>query len=527
VTSRRQFLERLAQVGGFGAAYASLRAMGLAAEPLPAKPLRLARAPKGASVVVLGAGIAGLVSAFELSEAGYEVTVLEARDRVGGRNWSIRRGTRVEMTDGTAQTCAFSDGEYFNAGPARLPSHHQAILGYCRRFGVELEPEVNLSRSALLQSPKLNAGKPIRMRQAVSDARGHVSELLAKAVNRGRLDDQLTPEDRERMVAFLKLYGDLDRFNEYPGSDRAGFKLEPFAYDKKGVHLPPLAMHEILDSELWVPIVFDEFIDWQATMLQPVGGMDRIPRAFEERLGRRIRRGEEVVSIRNDEKGVSIVHRSRATKTVRALRADYAVCTLPFSVLCGVDAGFSTEVAAAIQRVQYERALKVAFEAPRFWEAEQIYGGISYLKADTALVWYPSHGFHAPSGIVIGAYSNGEAAIRLGGKPLAERIEAARASIELLHPGCSRLLEHGINVDWGQVPYTLGAWASGWGERSGIDVNVNALADYELLNQPDGRVFFASANLTHAPGWQESAVQSAHRAVELLGARASRQSHNP
>src|SRR5476651_746874 len=109
MTSRRQFLERLAVVGGFGAAYSSMRAMGLTGEPTQNPPLQLARARKGASVVILGAGMAGLVSAFELSEAGYEVTVLEARDRAGGRNWTVRRDTIVNMNDGTTQKCAFSE----------------------------------------------------------------------------------------------------------------------------------------------------------------------------------------------------------------------------------------------------------------------------------------------------------------------------------------------------------------------------------------------------------------------------------
>ncbi|HEX4385731.1 MAG TPA: FAD-dependent oxidoreductase, partial [Myxococcales bacterium] len=331
MTSRRQFIARLAQVGGFGAAYASMRALGMTGEPTQNPPLHLARASKGQSVVILGAGMAGLVSAWELSEAGYEVTVLEARDRVGGRNWTVRRDTVVTMNDGTTQKCAFSDGEYLNAGPARLPSHHQGMLGYCRKFGVELETEVNLSRSAMMQSPRANGGKPFRLRQAVSDTRGHVSELLAKAINRGRLDDQLTLEDRDRMIAFLKLYGDLNRTtNEYLGSDRSGYKIVPGAADQKGVAFDSLSMHELLDADLWIGVIFDEMIDWQATMLQPVGGMDQVPRAFEKRLKGKIQRGEEVTAIRKREKGVAVSHRNLKSGQVKTIQADYAICTLPF-----------------------------------------------------------------------------------------------------------------------------------------------------------------------------------------------------
>jgi monoamine oxidase len=518
---RRDFIGRLAQLGGYGAAYASMRALGMTGEPTTSPPLRLARASKGTRVVILGAGMAGLVSAWELGEAGYEVTLLEARDRVGGRNWTVRQGTVVTMNDGTTQKCAFSEGEYLNAGPARLPSHHQGMLGYCRKFGVELETEVNLSRSAKMQSPNANGGKPFRLRQAVADARGHVSELLAKAINRGRLDDQLTLEDRDRMIAFLKLYGDFNKnTNEYLGSDRAGFKVVPGAADQKGICADPLSMHELLDADLWIGVIFDEMIEWQATMLQPVGGMDQVPRAFEKRLKNKIQRGEEVTAIRKTGKGVTVAHRNLKSGQVKTVQADYAICTLPFNILAGIDSDLSPEVQQALKRVKYEHSLKVAFEAPRFWEQEQIYGGISYLKGDTGVVWYPSHGFHAPTGIVVGSYANGAGAARLAMKPLAARIDAAREAVETVHPGASQFLKNGINVTWGHVPYSLGPWVSPWGEQAfGNSVNTNDPADFKLLNQPDGPIYFATANLSQTPGWQEGAVLSAHRVLGMIGER--------
>jgi monoamine oxidase len=66
-----------------------------------------------------------------------------------GRNWTIRRGATLDMTDGSRQVCEFDEGLYWNAGAARLPSHHQAMLGYCNELGVALEVEVNTNRGAL------------------------------------------------------------------------------------------------------------------------------------------------------------------------------------------------------------------------------------------------------------------------------------------------------------------------------------------------------------------------------------------
>src|SRR6202163_214253 len=250
MTTRRNFLTQVGRAGGFGAAYTIMQSLGLL--PIPASRASVVHLPqtlgKGKSVVILGAGISGMVAAWELSKAGYSCTILEARGRAGGRNWTIRNGTRVEMTDGTTQTCSFDEPNYFNAGPARLPSQHQTFLGYCREFGVPLEVEVNSSRSSLLQCASLNGGKPVEQRQVMNDTRGHVAELLAKSLNKRALDEDLTAEDKERMLEFLRKYGDLSPDNFYKGSSRSGYKTRPGAADQVGVPRDPLDMHALLNA---------------------------------------------------------------------------------------------------------------------------------------------------------------------------------------------------------------------------------------------------------------------------------------
>jgi monoamine oxidase len=118
--SRRDFLSRVGQAGGYSATFATMQALGLMpmkgahAEPIQAT----ADTGKGVKVVVLGAGIGGLVSAYELRKYGYDVTLLEARERPGGRNWSGRKGTVIEFIDGTKQTIDWEEGNYQNLGPA-------------------------------------------------------------------------------------------------------------------------------------------------------------------------------------------------------------------------------------------------------------------------------------------------------------------------------------------------------------------------------------------------------------------------
>jgi monoamine oxidase len=506
--SRREFVRWVGFLGGAGAAHVAMEALGLAPVPGPyAGPPPLPQGSgNGVKIVILGAGIAGLTAAYELHKAGYDITILEARDRVGGRNWTIRRGTRVKLNDGTEQRCTFDEGLYFNAGPARIPSHHQALLGYCREFGVELQVEVNSNRSALLLNEGVNHGRPLQQRQVINDTRGHVSELLAKAINRGALDQEMTAADKERVVEFLRVYGDLSPDLFYKGSTRAGFRTLPGAGFDAGVPRDPIALRLLLDENLWTAVMFEDIFVMQATMLQPVGGMDRIPAAFEKRLHSQIRLGAQVREIRKLPDGVRIVYDGPGGAT--SITAAYAIVTIPLPVLAGIENDFSPPFRQAIANTAYDNAVKIAWQSPRFWETEaRIYGGISFINRDTRLVWYPSHGFQEPNGILLGCYNTGDDAKKIAALPLADQCAHSRAAVNDLHPGHGPDLLNPVAVSWQKVPFSMGPWVH-WPEAPSVE--------YRLLNQPDGPIYLAGEHLSHVNGWQEGAILSAHRVVSEI-----------
>lgn len=507
--TRRDFLRQVARAGGYRATYLTMQAMGLLGTVAIAEPLTLERgSAHGTKVVVLGAGIAGLSAAYELGKAGYDVTVLEARDRVGGRNWTIRRGTTLEMTDGSRQVCEFDQGLYWNAGAARLPSHHQAVLGYCREFGVALEVEVNTSRGALLLNPAANEGKPIEIRQAVNDTRGEISELLGKAINRGALDQELTAHDKDRMLAFLQRYGDLSPDLLYTGSTRSGYKTLPGAAGQAGLKRDPIPFGTLLDADMWNAMLFEESFDQQATMFQPIGGMDRIAAAFAQQLGSVVRLASEVISIRRGPTGANISFVDKRTGAREAIEAAYCIVTIPLKVLDGIEADLSPAYRAAIHNVAYGDAIKIAWQSRRFWETEeQIYGGISWVKGPTTLVWYPSDRFFSPKGILLGAYAFRGDADELAARPLHEQIEQSRDAVEALHPGRGRELEKPMAAVWSKVPYSLGIAARFHSSQDG---------EYLLLTEPDGPFYFAGEHLSQVGAWQEGAVLSARRTINMI-----------
>ncbi len=516
--SRRDFLTRVGIAGGYGAAFTLMQSLGL----LPAmattgEKAELRKVPgNGTSVVILGGGIAGLVSAYELGKLGYRCTLLEAREsRVGGRNWTVRNGTKVEFIDGFTQTCTFEEGNYQNVGPARLPSIHTTMLGYCKELGVPLEVEINTSRCALMQADHLNEGKAVQERQTVNDTRGHVSELLAKAVNQGALDQDLDKDDKEKMLAFLRQYGDLTPEYLFKGTQRSGFKIPPGAGKQGPVAIDPLPMHALLDADLWQGMLAEEMIDWQATMFQPIGGMDQIPKAFGKKLGDVVRYGADVREISKTASGVTVHYLDRKSGKMETVTADYCVCAMPLTVLKTVKANFSPEVSQIIEQCSYDHGYKIAWEARRFWEQDyNIYGGLSYLQQTIPVVWYPSANLFSPTGIVVSGYSI-ENGMPFGKLPTVEaKLEASRQAIEHLHPGCSKELSKPIYVNWGMVPYNLGAWISGFGRgRSSGGTFVSV----ERLLEPDGRIYFAGDHTSHLVGWQEGAALSAYRTINQIG----------
>jgi monoamine oxidase len=127
-------------------------------------------------------------------------------------------------------------------------------------------------------------------------------------VRKGALDEEFGADDRERMIEFLRQYGDLNPDLLFRGTDRSGYKIPPGAELAGAWVNDPLAMHELLDADLLFGMLVEETIDWQPTMFQPIGGMDRIPMAFAQRLDSVIRYDAAVTRIRQSDTGVTVTY---------------------------------------------------------------------------------------------------------------------------------------------------------------------------------------------------------------------------
>ena len=197
--TRRRFLEQLGVVGGASLVMSAMTSWDLMAGQAGERPVLSGR-PDRAKVLVLGTGVSGLVVGYELGKLGYDFHMLEARDRVGGLNWTVRKGTEHAEINGERQVCTFDEGMYVNVGPWRIPYSHTGVLNYCKELGVPLQVFLNESDSSYFYFEGNVAGslsnKRVRLREVKADLIGQTNELLVKAIDQHKLDLAMTRRTR-------------------------------------------------------------------------------------------------------------------------------------------------------------------------------------------------------------------------------------------------------------------------------------------------------------------------------------------
>jgi monoamine oxidase len=521
VIRRRDLLALIGTIAGSSAMYQAMTSLGFASESAYKGPLKLTGDVKGASVLILGAGLAGMTAALELRKAGYKVQILEFNSRAGGRNWSIRGGDSFTELGGFKQTCQFEQGLYLNPGPWRIPHHHRALLDYCRRLNVTLEPFIQLNHNAYLHATRAFGGKPQRFRSIKADFQGEVSELLAKVTQQGRLDEIVTKEDQEILLQALREWGALDRDYKY-NANLGSAEFRGYARDPGGGLMPdplpsdPISLQELLRSRMWRYLQSFARYDFQMTMFQPVGGMDMIGKAFAREVGDLIRTNARVTQIQQNGSGVTVSYVDTASpSTVQQATADWCICTIPLPILSQLPVDVGGPMKNAIDSLPYAASVKVGLQFKRrFWEEDEaIYGGISYTDLPIRNIGYPNYGFNRGGrGVLLGAYMyEGANSFEFTAMTPAERVASAVEFGSAIHPQYKSEFENGVAVAWHRVPFTLGC-AGEWTEAGRAQ-------HYRNLCQIDGRIALAGEHASQLPAWQEGAILSALDTISRLHER--------
>jgi monoamine oxidase len=448
-----------------------LVAAGAAAAAGAAVRPRLARAAAPGRVVVVGAGLAGLAAAHELTRAGWSVVVLEARRRLGGRVLTLRSPFRA--------------GQQAEAGAEFGDRSQRTVLFYVSRFGLELDAVVDGERGALVY----REGKRRPLARLETDA---VSTELARFDQKVRaLARRVDAADPAAGPAHLdeRTAGDLldelrlDPFARWLTAQRLRRR---FAVEPDHVSL----LHLCQQSRLPAPRGRFRFR----------AGADSLPKALARGL-----------DVRGNEP-VRELAVTRAGVRVNDLTADYCVLATPVRTWPGIR--FTPELPdrlqAAVENIQYGYATKTLLQYDeRFWQRE---GSSGTLLTDLKVTatWEATAGRPGKPGI-LAAYTPGPAGLVYSSLDPRSRLLLAADELDDVFPGTRTHVLGGATEAWFDERYSRGI---------AIAYNRHQVVKYwRVVREPLGRLYLAGEHASAYPGTMEGALRSGRRAAAAIAAR--------
>jgi monoamine oxidase len=444
-------------------------------------------------VVVIGGGIAGLASAYELKRAGHDVVLLEAQNRVGGRVYTCR---------------SFAPGLYAEFGAMRIPRVHELTLAYCQAFGLALRPFVMGNPKTLVYV----GGKRMTMAEAERDPNQLPFELAEH--ERGRTYTDLWNEATKDVVARYQKEGEGALVSIIEDYDR--FSIREFLQDR-GWSEGAIELYGVMSFreanmnaaviEQLREIVGRAFEDMQ----EIVGGFDLLPNAFYAGLKENVRFGANVHAIEQSDSQVTVHFKTESGRYSET--ADYAVCAVPFSILRDVEVtpSWSREKQKAIRELNYNPSSKILFQTrTRFWEqTDGIVGGTTATDLPIRRICYPSHASpDEPRGTLLASYTWGQDALRWGAMDEETRLEEALEDVTKVHPEIREEYEIGATHAWYNDRWARGAFALFEPEQE------TRLQKH--IVQPEGRVRFAGEHCSLWHAWIQGALESGIRAAQEI-----------
>jgi monoamine oxidase len=453
----------------------------------------LPKAGKPQKVLILGAGMAGLVAAYELMRAGHEPLILESRSRVGGRVRTLRE--------------PFTDGLYAEAGAMRLPRRHLLTMAYVEKFGLTVSPFTMGNPKAFC----LLNGQKRRIAEYLADP--SIFGFEVSAGERGLTAAALWEKALAPITGLLAAKGDAawseiseqyDRYSVREFFEGCGWSQE--AIEMVGL----LSGYEARMNSSFLDIIRAEIGHSFQEVVLIDGGTDRLPSAFLPALQRRLRFGAHAFALDQSDSSVTVHYRTEAG--VFQAVGDYAIVTLPFSVLRHVDVikPFSHGKRRAIRELDYDASAKIFLQSRRrFWEVDDgIFGGGSVTDLAIRNCYYPDHGRETGRGVLLASYTWGRDAERWSSLPDADRITEAIGEVSQIHPQIVEDFETGATKVWHEDPRSGGAFALFEpGQRSQL---------YDSIVAPEGRIHFAGEHASENHRWIQGAIESGLRAAREI-----------
>lgn len=444
------------------------------------------RAGEPRHIVIIGAGIAGLTAGMLLQEAGHTVTILEARNRLGGRIQTYR---------------GFAGAMYGEFGAMRFPrQHHLGQHLIHERFKLQTTPFPMADDDTWVWL----GGRGVRRGAFTSDS---FAFPLAEA-ERGLLPLDIL---KRAMAPLIELIGQPDGWAQlverYDRYSLLGWLLERGVSEGALAFLGPLLN---LEGRYHFSLV-EWFSHWYEDVFGDleyiVAGSDTLVNAFAPMLLDRTRLGAEVHAVEQSPDGV-LVHYRDAVGTHHEVRADEAIVTVPFVLLRHMElTGLDVDKAFTLRNVYYGRAHKIFMQFSRRWwtEDEGITHGVTVTDLAIRNVVYTPAGQDPTTrkGVLIASYAWEQDSMAYSMLTEQQRITQALQDLAKIHPQAAETFEFGVSCDWALDPY-----AGGIGPLFRPFEMTGRV--YDDVVRPVGRIWFANdACDQRARRWIEGSLAAA------------------
>jgi len=459
----------------------------------------LNKTKKPKKLLIIGAGISGLVAASLLMEAGHNVTILEASNRVGGRIYTKRS--------------PFINGQYMEAGAMRIPSTHYLTLEYIKKFSLPKNFFINSTPNDLIY---VNG---IKTRQYLYKQNPDILGYPVAPHEKGKTAEELIQSVIKPVIDFINLNPSENWswvIKEYDKYSMDGF----LRYNPNGVKLSPGAIEMIkvlLSIEGLPELAFLDLLREFMILLNPntryyeiTGGNDQLPKAFLPQLRENILHGQRMTKLVQHNNQVTIHSMQTGSLKPMETSCDICILTIPLSIMqfVGVEPhdSFSHNKWKAIRELHYSTSTKIGLQfKSRFWEAQGIQGGQTVSDLPIRFSYYPSHGIGKNgSDIILASYTWEDDAMPWDSLSEGSRIQQSLKNLATIH-GQQVYDEFitGASYSWAQDPYSGGAFTLFKPEQE------TELFPY--LSTPEGRVHFAGAHTSLPHGWVQGAIESGIR----------------
>ncbi|MBL8080029.1 MAG: FAD-dependent oxidoreductase [Anaerolineales bacterium] len=440
------------------------------------------------SVIVIGAGMAGLSAAYDLHRAGWHVIVLEARSRVGGRVFSLRN---------------FSNGLVAEGGGEFIDEHHTRMLAYAKEFKLSLgEVGSWQGQTEDWGAYEGKAGQQNDISVWGFDLGNEYEKMWAALAELAKhVPDPSHPETAPNAKELDKQSAAdwIAQQNAHPLARKA------FADHIRSEYTCEPEQFSLLDLARNAKLYYSD-PDFHRSTYRVIGGNDQIPGAIASLLPD-LRFNAEVTSIQNMADQVSVTYKQG--DTFHTISSSFAVLAVPLTTARLIEFNPPLPVAhhSMVNEVSYGAVTKVLIEyRKRFWK-DKAWNGRLATDQHIVQTWEATSHLQGEHGIIT-AYTGGAPGAKLSALSDEERIKFAVSVIEKVFPGSSDLIENTATVAWVNEPFTRGSYMA-------LAPN-QVTTHWQNLFAPMGRLFFAGEHATIYQGFMEGAAESGQRAARNI-----------